>query len=1049
MCRAIFPILLMLGGMVFTGTAEAAPCVADPVPGVIRDKWLALGGRDVIGCALTEERAVAGHDGRYVQFQNGQVVFSPAQRMVIAAWEDGGANGLDFIAKVDWTVLDTFSYDFFLIRWRAEGNDEDAQHTTDNGGTGGFHQFVDGERGSGHFRLVIEGCNDGGFLGRSHCSQSWSNPVFFDNDYIDISRAWAFDTVTKKWRRSRELPTPTTLTDALQTASARRAQATARECLRTPEDSPGEDNTTAALARLDVLALPFVSASMCLGKAPFNSFGDAEILRQSVSGWIENTSPDTEVGTDVDEGLGALVGGAEGAAVGAAIAGPPGAVVGGVIGLLGGSQVCSRDGDYDFALTLMMPIAFEHSARLDPSSYDHLLDTLLTERGGSEGISTTINVCGLSIDETENHILMTSTARYLTNMLLLQRAKLRDPSGTSQAFLDADAEFNNTRNGMQDWMLRHLQNFLKNGFHEFNARPYSRLSMMALQNIANYADAKVATAASMVLDLQGAHFAVSSSQLRRTPPFRRRAELNNKTELFGRYSDQETWRELGILGTSDVLHRERFGHAPWNAGGVMAFARGKTFGVQRYEQPEVIADLIMNRTTPHTFWQALGHEGYEVYVGTEEVFISGGGRWQDSTSRDSVLGMSRDDTDSNAMPTLLVPQFEGVDRNDMIRIDGDTDEEARNNTCVAPGFACGLNPVVPDYWLRRFPPMVRPCVHPVIGRISEEWNRLGRENGVIGCPLAPEQAQGSGSFVQEFERGQIGWSAPQKMLLSAHYNPNSSDIVVAWHIVDEFDYDFFIVRWDKNGNNIGQRDLEGGDDGTTDTSGEFAITPEGTGTFAFIVEGCESNFLSSSDCDEGFSIPLVLDFPSIRSCARANGSWVFVSSVGPCNFTGMGRGFYAAVYSEPCAGDSECEGQNFGFFETSFFPCFFKDGHGCESFDEFMRGVLASNGATDFTSAGVNEYQLRFPSKVTFTPDHSRNDSGVIDITNMERAVPFLLSDWHLARGHVIDADGLGCVVVRNRALKSALVLNMRDFNAPVRSLASSPDGTFSCALVP
>lgn len=75
MCRAIFSILLMLGGMVFTGTAEAAPCVADPVPGVIRDKWLALGGRDVIGCALTEERAVAGHDGRYVQFQNGQVVF--------------------------------------------------------------------------------------------------------------------------------------------------------------------------------------------------------------------------------------------------------------------------------------------------------------------------------------------------------------------------------------------------------------------------------------------------------------------------------------------------------------------------------------------------------------------------------------------------------------------------------------------------------------------------------------------------------------------------------------------------------------------------------------------------------------------------------------------------------------------------------------------------------------------------------------------------------------------------------------------------------------
>ena len=166
--RPAFPtaFLFLVCAHLFGSTvAQAAPCIADPGPGVIKDKWLAMGGHGVLGCPLTTERDVPGNDGRYVQFQNGQVVFSPRQRMVVAAWEDAGANGLSSTAKVDWTVLDTFSYDFFLIRWRVEGDDEDKQHETDAGGTGGFHEFTDDdERGAGHFRIVVEGCEDGGFL---------------------------------------------------------------------------------------------------------------------------------------------------------------------------------------------------------------------------------------------------------------------------------------------------------------------------------------------------------------------------------------------------------------------------------------------------------------------------------------------------------------------------------------------------------------------------------------------------------------------------------------------------------------------------------------------------------------------------------------------------------------------------------------------------------------------------------------------------------------------------------------------------------------------
>ena len=194
---------------------------------------------------------------------------------------------------------------------------------------------------------------------------------------------------------------------------------------------------------------------------------------------------------------------------------------------------------------------------------------------------------------------------------------------------------------------------------------------------------------------------------------------------------------------------------------------------------------------------------------------------------------------------------------------------------------------------------------------------------------------------------------------------------------------------------------------------------------------------------------MVLDYPSRQSCARVSGNWLFVSSIGGCNFVDRGRGFYAAVYSEPCSDDDECDGENFGFFETTFIPCFFVDGPGCESFQEFMDGVLAKNGATDFTAEGLNPYKLRFAGELTFTPDHSRNDSGIVDVIGLPREVPFVKEDWRLAKGGVIDADGQGCVVIRNRALGRALVLNMRDWKSPTRNEVISADGSFSCGSVP
>jgi hypothetical protein len=68
-----------------------------------------------------------------------------------------------------------------------------------------------------------------------------------------------------------------------------------------------------------------------------------------------------------------------------------------------------------------------------------------------------------------------------------------------------------------------LRNQLRNDFAEYNAKNYQEETRHALLNLCSYAyDAEVRLGARMVLDYISAHIAVSSNDLRRMVPFRRR-----------------------------------------------------------------------------------------------------------------------------------------------------------------------------------------------------------------------------------------------------------------------------------------------------------------------------------------------------------------------------------------------------------------------------------------------------------------------------------------------------------------------------------------------
>ena len=1140
---SIVPLLMasfVAASILSASDAAAATCLKDDsvVAGVMRKKWEELGGKQgQLGCPLSVETNVPDEDGRYIQFLHGQIVWSPTQQLLLAAVEDTTPERHLANITLRWWVLgDAPSYDFFLIRWSVEGqevpdepdeaggigghNEEDGewdgQKEIRRGGRDGSYRF---ENVDGRFRIRVEGCHDGGFLARSKCPQSWSNPAVIDAAYIDLSG----------------LPTPRSVAEAHSSMYDRRQLGILRLCGIALGEALNEDSGFIALAKLDAVKTDIatrcalltpeeVKAATDQAKPPTDQSDAAkkqfEAAKQrllaeaadkkliaTVDAWLKDRKVSSHVGTGIDEdmlGQGSLIGLGEGALVGLLAATPLGVGVlagvagGAVIGAVAGKEICSRAGEYDFALTNLIPLMYDHGSRLTGETYLHVLNELLDQVGGADQVTKFVVRCGLAFPETENHITMTESARYLTNQLRLEQARAHGE--TSPAFLEAQKKYDNELNGMNEWMLKYLQDFLKNDFHEYNSRPYARLTIKALQNLAAYAGPKpqnkaVAQAATMVLDYLSARFAVSTSKLRRAAPFRRRAENKHRTELYGRHSDADTWRFLTLIGNSDPMLRERFGHAPWIASSIMAFPRLQPFSKSpRYEVPGPIADLMINDSN-RTFWQGIRHEGVEVYAGNSEFLISGGGRWEGPEARDSLFsiedfsGLSPSDVHGQALPTTLIPAAEGVDRSQLIRIDGHSDGEERVNTCVAPGFACGLNPVVPRVLLHRFPRSHRPCAFPVIGRILEEWRNRGAEVGPLGCPVEKEHdSPGVSGRVQEFERGQIVWSAPQKIVMSARYSPNEEKIVVEWRVVDEFSYDFFIVRWDWDGKNVGQHDVHDDDPGASATGGRWSIPMDRYGAYAIRVEGCKNRFLASSRCSQSWSGPVTLDFPSKRSCTRGQGNWTFASFAGECNTSGLGSGYLVAVYSNLCPEGESCEGQRFGFFDARVVRCAGPGGgfdtvkpggtptkvksgvltqkvrvlsapSPCLTLDAFMADVLKRNGSTTFSPGGENDYRMPQDRVIRFIPDHSRDETGIVAIDGKKPELPARIDAWgtDAAQGHtrgrlgatgsVISADGLGCVVIRNAALKQSLILNMRDWKQPKRKLDLTT-GDLTCKAV-
>ncbi len=328
----------------------------------------------------------------------------------------------------------------------------------------------------------------------------------------------------------------------------------------------------------------------------------------------------------------------------------------------GSTWLLHPDGDYDFIEIYLITLVFlfeKRPDRLYPVSVWHIMGNLILEEGGAPRLTVPRSL-GL-VKETENHVLMTETVRYLKNQWLRDHGSL-DPS------------HDNGRNGLGKWLLRKLLRLWEAGFYEFNSMPYSGYSLSALLVLEAFAgDREVSFLARRILDRTNWHYALGSLDFRRYPPFRRRYDYASAT-LMGR--DYHTLMMRVWTGdAAGIPLREliKNPHAMFSA-------------LMPYRLPGGTAAWVRKKPCP--YFVKIGH-GYnsspELYSGGPGYLVSAGG-----VNRGIYSGIV-------ARPVVLLLSDGSKDFRDCFYIPGRGPFFDWNNTGVHKDFACGNAPVsVPE-----------------------------------------------------------------------------------------------------------------------------------------------------------------------------------------------------------------------------------------------------------------------------------------------------------------------------------------------------------------
>lgn len=315
-------------------------------------------------------------------------------------------------------------------------------------------------------------------------------------------------------------------------------------------------------------------------------------------------------------------------------------------------------GDYDFSEVPLMAILYMFGDKpelLFSVTKENLLNRLLTHSGNKIHLHAP-GTLGM-LRETENHIFMGETSRYLKNQWLYEHG-------------DTTAIYNNAANGLNNWWLACLNQKSERGFFEFNANPYSGYSLTALLTFYSFChNEEVREKCGELLNNVFARYAYSSLTLRRYPPFRRRMERQNE-EKFA--EDPVTSIVQTLLCKQKIVSSYSNSH----------HHHALLTLISNYQLPDSVVALL--KGNKREYFIKAGHEYRscpEIYSGGADYLLSAGGAQRGRISQIAVH------------PIVLFLNDSAAELKQCFYLPGYGKPAGWNMTGVYHQFACANHPV--------------------------------------------------------------------------------------------------------------------------------------------------------------------------------------------------------------------------------------------------------------------------------------------------------------------------------------------------------------------
>ena len=326
-------------------------------------------------------------------------------------------------------------------------------------------------------------------------------------------------------------------------------------------------------------------------------------------------------------------------------------------GVAGSRWLLNPRGGYSFNTMAFTPVLYLFNDRPDllyPETKVHLVKNILT----IDGDEFTRNVPKLPMQDSENHILMAESSRYLKNQWLWNNGELSD-------------KYCNATNGIEAGLKSFLEEIYHYGLYEFNADPYMGYSLSALLNLDAFADGDIQALARKILDRLNWQYALGSYKFKHFPPYRRRFKDAFRTGIDVDYHTAMMKVWMSFYSDSLDLNLERGAH------------HGLWASLLPYRSTDKVVEWTLHK--PNQYFVKMGH-GYnscpEIYSGDVSYLLSAGGANQ---GRNSLI---------MPKPIVMFLDDNARDLEETFHMYGPGEELMDwNNTGVYEDFACAKGEV--------------------------------------------------------------------------------------------------------------------------------------------------------------------------------------------------------------------------------------------------------------------------------------------------------------------------------------------------------------------